>query len=662
MPTTTERLISTARALLAAGDATASLKATAGLFDRELETVESGLLRAEAHAAMGQKKEMCAALDHLHALDPNGIDSHRAALELSRRNDQLMQALSHSARIVRALPDDPTAWSRHFEVQHGLHRFLEALDSLLRAVSLAPERADLAARAARVCTASRDYAHAREIVAAARTHCPDDPVLVEMWAELAARLQWPGCEDAIEDAHVRDPTRWWQTVARWLTVGRIDRAEALMAEEAAARGDTPLYLATSGRLALWRGDIDTARSLANRALSRDAQMPEAHLVLGGAATLAGDAAEGLPALEAALHHIDRAAWFTADTALTFRAQLREEAAEIEAAVAAASAAMSHAVDYNVAAHITRMLAASQRLPAGVRTVDRRFMEIAAQVHDLADDPANDWNGSVRGLQAGFRASLRRMGGNRSATTTVIAESGRLVRYAMPPYPRNLARHLQLQIRCRPAADVLAGFAQLAQDHPDDPTVHTYWGELLVWLGDADRAAHHFQTAIALDRRTTWAWIGLGAAQMLRDELNAALDTWAEGILAVDFEGPTVFVYRGEVCRRLGQLDAARADLIRATQDKPQRLSAWINRTLVDAACGDTVPAQRLAERIRTTNPSLWTDAAHIADSSDPVDLLGCMLDTMAGNRSSTVLTYLAPTGQLRFARWSTADVPANLNP
>ena len=40
---------------------------------------------------------------------------------------------------------------------------------------------------------------------------------------------------------------------------------------------------------------------------------------------------------------------------------------------------------------------------------------------------------------------------------------------------------------------------------------------------------------------------------------------------MQYEGPTVYVYRGEALRLLGRLEEAAPDLARATRDKPQRL-------------------------------------------------------------------------------------------
>ena len=157
----------------------------------------------------------------------------------------------------------------------------------------------------------------------------------------------------------------------------------------------------------------------------------------------------------------------------------------------------------------------------------------------------------------------------------------------------------------------------------------------------------------------WAWIGLGAARGLQGHLEEALEIFAEGIEKTQFEGPSVFVYRGEFLRLLGNHDDAARDLDKAVQHKPQRLSAWINRVLLDAEMGEVAPLNALTRTLKQTNPGLWCDAAESV-GADPTDLnqsravMNATLAIMKGNRSSQVITYRLANGALRFAKWTTA--------
>ena len=161
----------------------------------------------------------------------------------------------------------------------------------------------------------------------------------------------------------------------------------------------------------------------------------------------------------------------------------------------------------------------------------------------------------------------------------------------------------------------------------------------------------------------WAWIGKGAAQLLNGHPRIALWTFARGIRVVGFEGPTVFVYRGEAHRILGRVERAQQDLEQAVRSKPQRISAWINLALADPK--DSEMARQLAPAIRNSNPSLWWDAATAAgadplDEQDAMEILRSCLALMRGNRSSSIQTYMTESDTLRCIRWTAADVPEQL--
>ena len=188
-------------------------------------------------------------------------------------------------------------------------------------------------------------------------------------------------------------------------------------------------------------------------------------------------------------------------------------------------------------------------------------------------------------------------------------------------------------------------------------------EVRSWSGSA--ITHRPSPTFVRRWRATSRRCGLGsawgAARGLQGYLEEALEIFAEGIEKTQFEGPSVFVYRGEFLRLLGNHDDAARDLDKAVQHKPQRLSAWINRVLLDAEMGEVAPLHALTRTLKRTNPGLWCDAAESV-GADPTDLnqsravMNAILALMKGNRSQ-VITYWLANGALRFAKWTTACAP-----
>ena len=646
------RLIVVAQASLETGDPGSAVRAMDGLHQHGRATPQTCLILAEGLGSLEHYERQREVLAQLYELAPEDVDVHLSAAHLARRSQQRMTALGHAKRSVKIGSNRADAWTLLFEVQHDLCRHAEAAESLRAAVRLLPGDASLVARCAQVHMASRDYTGALEVLAEVRASGITEPYIDQLFADLAVRLKISGHEEAIDAADDPAGPGWLRTVCRWLELGRIDRAEQALEAAAPEHGDTALWFSAKSRMALWRGDTAEAHAWAQRALERDDGLPEAHFVIGAAAVLCGDHEAGRAALQVALKTPRPLAWLSMDTVHCFLAESHLASRRYDQAISHADRAMNLATDYSVAAHLLRMLPLTHQ----TRVIDKRFTEMAKRVQGLT--------GTSTFIRGKFEHALQRMGGNRSAWTTSVDAHGVISAYEVPPYPTHLARLLQLQIRCRPMSDVLAAFEALGAQYPDDPTVHTYWGEVLVWCGDAEAAAERFSRAIEMEHGTTWAWIGLGASQMLQCRYDTALKTWAKGIQAARFEGPTVFVYRGEARRRMGELQRARADLERATADKPQRLSAWLNRALLDAATGHPGPASRLASRIRTTNPGLWADALTAASQAEasPSDVttLETILTLMRGNRSSSIFTYFSVDGALRFARWMPQDGPEEL--
>ena len=535
-----------------------------------------------------------------------------------------------------------------FELARVLSRQPEAAAALEHAVRADPTCAVTARRAVEFFMAARDNGRAMALVDAALVHVPDALPLLRLRAILSSHVRPDAADPDIGAAWDAQPADWWVVLDCWARVGRHDRIDAALAQHRARHPRDPTVHTAVGRMALWRGDTAAAKAAAERAREIEPANREAAFLLGASAVLEGRLDEAQPWLDAAIDGDGPVRWLAMDAAHTFRSCMERDRGQCSVGMKSASQAMFCAQDYNVAAHIARITNAFYVYDKGP-TIDPRFLEVGSHVRDLADDPDTAWNGKTRTFIEGIGQAERRLSGNRTALSTWVDDAGRLHRHAVPPYPRHLARLTQMLVRVRPPDAVLAEFERLAAVHPNDPTVFTYRGEFRVWMGDFDAASADFEAALAIDPRTTWAWIGLAAAQIGRGKLHRSLDTLAEGIVTVQYEGPTVFVYRGEARRLLGEHGAAMVDLTKATGDKPQRLSAWINRALVAEAMGNPAPVAALTAALAASNPGLWHDIQrHPGGSERPLE---ACLALMRGNRSSTVLTYRTPDGTVRLIDW-----------
>jgi tetratricopeptide (TPR) repeat protein len=246
------------------------------------------------------------------------------------------------------------------------------------------------------------------------------------------------------------------------------------------------------------------------------------------------------------------------------------------------------------------------------------------------------------------------------------------------------------IRVCETAEALAELDAVGQRHPTSGLPLAHKGELLLWLGKLDEARAALEGAAAITLRTRWAYIGLTAVDVLMGDPARAIETCRRGVAIMNHtEGPAVYVIRGEALRRLGQLDEAERDLVRACALHPSRLSAWLNLGLLRVAQGDVGRAVDVFERLKEHAPGLLGDAAReegirVYDDEPPVlnleppglnlveignleppglnlveigRLLGRMLEMLRGNRSSTCITYVSKSGQIRLVPGANAGAP-----
>ncbi|MEM7609168.1 MAG: phytanoyl-CoA dioxygenase family protein, partial [Myxococcota bacterium] len=238
----------------------------------------------------------------------------------------------------------------------------------------------------------------------------------------------------------------------------------------------------------------------------------------------------------------------------------------------------------------------------------------------------------------------------------------------------------LRDRCRRALQRVAALgddALAAYDRDElggDALVLCHRGELLAWLGRFEDAEAELRAALAVDRRTRWATIGLSAIALHKNGPGRALELLEEGIKAMDGTvGASVHVHRGEALRRLAEdaaengldgtsrrelLAGSKEALLVAAQLHPSRVSTFLNLYLVAEASDDATLQRTCARRLFALAAPLLASAdaslrARGADAS-----MGALaresLRISGANRSSTCATFRTGT-RLRALVSSPAD-------
>ena len=106
-------------------------------------------------------------------------------------------------------------------------------------------------------------------------------------------------------------------------------------------------------------------------------------------------------------------------------------------------------------------------------------------------------------------------------------------------------------------EVLAFFDEMIAADPDNPIIYTHSGEVLLWLGRYEESLVEFKKSIAITPKVRWAYIGLCANELMLGKYQKALDWCTAGLKAFPPPGRTMFPYRAEVYRRMGNLELAK---------------------------------------------------------------------------------------------------------
>ncbi len=259
----------------------------------------------------------------------------------------------------------------------------------------------------------------------------------------------------------------------------------------------------------------------------------------------------------------------------------------------------------------------------------------------------------------YDEALAALGGNRTMTPTRLVD-GRAER--LPPITgeRFAARRALESIRSLPPEEALERLDAVVERFGGSALTEAHRGELLLWLGRYDEARASLQKAISITEATRWPYIGLSAIDLVEGEWERSLETNARGIRAMENTiGAAVHVHHGEARYRLGRLDEAVTDLEEALRIHPSRVSARLLLVLAlharDAE-GDAEHAREVMAPLFEQAIGLMSDAARSLGTTLPDDesigalapILEEALRMLGGNRSSTVMVYHGPKGELRF--------------
>ena len=330
------------------------------------------------------------------------------------------------------------------------------------------------------------------------------------------------------------------------------------------------------------------------------------------------------------------------TARSWRGEALRRRGDFEAAVSELDAAIWNTAGVHLPAYCNRTLAvvAARRNPEDANLPGESVGELC----EIAPELKSEFES---GRSEALERLLERMAGNRSPHPTLLDEGG-LRRVRVRPNARTASRAVQERIRTIELAEVLPGFEEVFRDYGDQPTIHCHRGELLLWAGRNGESEADFRRALEIDRGTRWAWIGLGATQLMAGDAASCLATFAESQEWVSPPGRTQHVYRAEAHLRRGEREAAERALAVALELNPERISAHLLAGELAAARGDESERRVRLAGVERVAPGLYADAVELAGSASAAAVTEACFRMMRGNRASGFVSYYLPDGRQRF--------------
>ena len=123
------------------------------------------------------------------------------------------------------------------------------------------------------------------------------------------------------------------------------------------------------------------------------------------------------------------------------------------------------------------------------------------------------------------------------------------------------------------------------------------GVAMKYLGRLDEALRCHENAIRLDATNEVAWCNLGTVYFRKDQLAKALECYDKAI-RLHPKYAIAWNNKGVALSRMGRFEDADRCHAQATKLRPEYVAAWLNRGEVLARLGDRAEAQRCLERAR----------------------------------------------------------------
>ena len=592
---------------------------------------------------LGHREDALTTLLRAHERDPSSLKVREALAESLYQNQRTTDALEH---IDAAIREDSTP--QRYAIQARLRRECDwpygALRSEIDAVHLDPDNIALKFRVAHTALNEGDPERADTIIGTP----PDalDPEHVLLLAQIKCAR---GAHREARDLCTRlcatssDPALQYQAAHLLFQVGPFETA-ANVFERLASEAHAPIESHTwHARCQLFSNHPDAHNTIAS-VHNTWPEHPDVLCVVGIHHALQDNEKQAVSCFQQTIERDP-----THGEAHLWLGELYRRQGEIPACLTATDTGIFHTPVYCLAGELNRILAIHGRdsIAARWKTIPQSvFAHHIQRAETLVSKDTRDKALSSARPKWVIQASediLTGLHGNRTGWPTQhVPGTVGATRIHLAEDVRQESRRHQLLLRTRAPQEVLEQFAQLIERYPE-PTVYCHRGEVSLWLGHYAAAEADFETALDIDRTTRWAWIGLGASQILTGREQQGLNTFQQSKSHAR-PGRTMWVYQAEAYRNLGELDRAVTHIQEALRINPERTSAYALAGLLHCDHGRIHDARACWGMLETQNPTLCAHVRSAPHRPDTLEALSAhfadMLQRMHGNRASTVITWM----------------------
>ena len=592
---------------------------------------------------LGLNQEALAHLKRALALDSKSLRVQEALAEALYLNHRIPEALEHITKVIMQHPN-----TQRYAIQARLRRATDwpygALQSDINAAIHAPDDLELRFRVAHTALNEGDPERALSIMNDTPGTMPVHYSL--LLAEIHTQLgnTQPAQELCTQICASQESHELKHEAALLLfKTGPFQDAAAAFELLASQPKASVLSQTWHIRCQLFSGNPEAKNTLA-ALRDKVPDHPDVWCVAGIAETLNGDLDAANTYFEKAIAHAPEHG-----EAHLWLGELRRIRGDIKACLSAIDTGIYHTPVYSLAGEINRILAIQGQpsVAAPWRKIPHRLFarHIESAQSLVSTETKNKLMKSrtPKWVQRAGNELLDSLHGNRTGWPTQKNLQGiGARRIHIPIDVRQESRRHQLLLRTRTPEEVIQAFATLIEQTPE-PTVYCHRGEVLLWLGRYADAEADFEAALALDITTRWAWIGLGASQILTQRDHLGLQTFERSKKHAQ-PGRTMWVYQAEAYRNLGDIQGAQKHIDEALRINPERTAAHILAGLIDCEQNRIDAAQRQWMFLQHQIPTLChqVQAAQVPpkDIHTLIVMFTEMLTKMHGNRASALITWM----------------------